>query len=707
MAQPSPVDAQWLEHAPLALGVIRGARLIYINERMATLLGAPRPEIEGRPIYDFVAPSDRDRIRERHTRRERGESVPESYELTVQRADGATRAVEIFVSSASQEGDWLFQLVDRSTRSERSENLHALARLGASVQMHQSDHAVFDAMGVGLSSLGVSWVRIVPEGDGLRVIAVGASSAAIEQCEAAIGRPLVGTRGEWMPGVLKAWNEGAAYLDDVPLTAGRFFADATSRRVEEIMRATGLLRGVVQRLDASGEPTELLFIVAQWISPEDLPAFSLFTAQVSAALDAARVISDLSNRNSELAALNRVASAAGSVRDLSSLFGVGAGELVRVLGCVTVGIYLVDDKQAVATLAYEHGYSAELRERYSQVLLRGELETLVRTGGASVLLADVQTSPERKAAYDELGLQSVGMVGLIARSETIGVLMAGFRGIATERGLKLMSATAAHFAAAVEANRLFATLRSSYATLAHTQQQLVHRERLAAIGELAAVVAHEVRNPLGVIFNSVGAIRRIVKDDIEARTIIDILDEEANRLNHIVGDLLDFARPATPSLHTERIDLVLDAATEAALGESRSRILVERDYEPGIPALRIDERLMRQALINVVLNAVQSMPTGGHLRLRIKLDGNGVKVEVGDTGPGIPPDVRPRIFEPFFTTRATGTGLGLAVVKRIIDGHRGDIHVATDAATGTVFTLRIPFDPDEAPSVDSTRLAQL
>ena len=696
---PRVVDADWADRAPIALGVIRDSVLVYVNERMADLLGGTSAALEGRPIYDYIADQDRERLRERHARRVRGERVPDSYEFTLKRLDGTTRLVEIFVTQGGSET--VFQLIDRAQRSLHSRYLHALARLGASVQVHQSDKAVFAAMAEGLAGLGVTWVRLAPDGDGLRIVALGASTGAIERFEALAERQVVGALGTWAPNVLKAWQEGSTYIDDLPLAAARFFSDSSSKHAEEGARAANLTRAVVLRLDAAGEPAELLLVTAPWLLAEDLPAFSLFTAQVSAALDAARVISDLSSRNAELAALNRVASAAGAVHDLDSLFAVGARELLQVLKCRTIGIYLLE-REGDLKLVYEHGIKSEARERYSKVTLDGPVGVFARTGKPSVLLGD--SSPERRRAFDDHGVHSLALVPLLARSETIGVLTAGFPHVVSESELALMAATAAHFAAAVEAHRLFETLRSSYATLARTQQQMVHRERLAAIGELAAVVAHEVRNPLGVIFNSVGAIRRMLKDDPQARTIIDILDEEANRLNHIVGDLLDFARPATASLHDERVETILDAAAEAALGESHPRVVVVRDYDPGLPSLRVDARLIRQAFVNVVLNAVQSMPAGGRLTLRMKNDHKGVKVEIGDTGPGIPADVRPRIFEPFFTTRATGTGLGLAVVKRIVDGHRGEIDVTTTGESGTTFTLRLPLDPDEPASVDIARL---
>ena len=276
--------------------------------------------------------------------------------------------------------------------------------------------------------------------------------------------------------------------------------------------------------------------------------------------------------------------------------------------------------------------------------------------------------------------------------------------------------TAAFFfnAVAEEIERILRTSReqevrltSSYAQLARTQEHLAQRERLAAIGELAAVVAHEVRNPLAVIFNSLGALRRMLPTDGAAKptdaepgelgplALVEIMQEEAVRLNHIVGDLLDFARPSMPTLLGERIDEVLGQAVDAALVDARDRIRVVSTVGE-LPLIPMDARLMRQALLNLLLNAVQSMGDGGTLTLTVRRDeterGSMARIEIADTGTGIPPDVEPRIFEPFFTTRATGTGLGLAVVKRIVESHRGTIRVTTGPACGTTFVLLLPLD---------------
>jgi signal transduction histidine kinase len=242
----------------------------------------------------------------------------------------------------------------------------------------------------------------------------------------------------------------------------------------------------------------------------------------------------------------------------------------------------------------------------------------------------------------------------------------------------------------VENARLYEDLRRSYAELERAQHRLIQRERLAALGELSAVVAHEVRNPLGVIFNSLGSLRRLVRPTGDAKLLLDIVGEEADRLNRIVGDLLDFARPSTPQLLPERIESVVEEAVGAALAQKPAEVEIVRELDPTLPPVPMDARLVRQAVLNVAVNAVQAMPRGGRITLRTRRAGETVVVEIEDTGAGIPAEVCARIFEPFFTTKASGTGLGLAVVKRIVEGHGGAVAVRNQPGSGAVFALSFP-----------------
>jgi two-component system sensor histidine kinase HydH len=254
---------------------------------------------------------------------------------------------------------------------------------------------------------------------------------------------------------------------------------------------------------------------------------------------------------------------------------------------------------------------------------------------------------------------------------------------------KLAESCAAHIAVILEQVRLYADLKQSYDELAHTQAELVKHE------QLAAVVAHEVRNPLGVVFNSLTALKRLLKPTGDAEMLLRIIGEEADRLNRIVADLLDFARPYEALKKPIALEPILSSAVEAAIAAMPSpaaQVVVEVPEE--LPHFQVDEHLVRRALVNLVVNALQAMPRGGTVTLRaISEEREGqiwVRLEVRDEGVGISPESAEQIFQPFFTTKATGTGLGLAVVKRIVDAHHGEVTVQARPEGGTTFTVRLP-----------------
>ena len=238
-------------------------------------------------------------------------------------------------------------------------------------------------------------------------------------------------------------------------------------------------------------------------------------------------------------------------------------------------------------------------------------------------------------------------------------------------------------------------LAACNAELARTQQALVEGERLAALGELAAVVAHEVRNPLCVLINSVAGLREIVRTGATAARLGDaevfaaMATEEANHLNRIVSDLLEFARPHPPDLRVGSLVPVLETVAAATILDGRVCVEIAAD----LPSVQVDALFMQRALVNIVLNALQATAKDGTVTVRAsteQIDGSSfVRVDVTDDGLGIPAEVRSSIFEPFFTTKASRTGLGLAVVKRIVDSHGGKLAVDSGLC-GTTFTVRLP-----------------
>jgi signal transduction histidine kinase len=234
-------------------------------------------------------------------------------------------------------------------------------------------------------------------------------------------------------------------------------------------------------------------------------------------------------------------------------------------------------------------------------------------------------------------------------------------------------------------------LREQTDILFQTEEQLRRADRLSALGELSAGMAHEIRNPLGSIKGAV----EIIKDDYspeEAKyEFIQILLKETDRLNSIVQEFLGFAKPKNPEFQSVDLNEAIESVLTLTAQEARKAgISIEKKLDPEIGKRSLDGGLLKQALLNLVLNAIQAMPGGGRLSVGSGLKEGAVEVQITDTGTGISEENRKKLFSPFFTTKKNGTGLGLAITYRIIQNHRGRIDVASARGKGTTFTITIP-----------------
>lgn len=226
-------------------------------------------------------------------------------------------------------------------------------------------------------------------------------------------------------------------------------------------------------------------------------------------------------------------------------------------------------------------------------------------------------------------------------------------------------------------------------------QQLERADRLASIGEMAAGIAHEIKNPLAGISAAV----TIIKDDMNAddprEEILGEVLQQVKRLDKTVNDLLFFGKPSLPELSCVDINSILTTTLKFALQHRGGVNIVKRvELEPGLPPVYADDKQMQQVFLNLLLNAYQAMPEGGVLTVKTSLvhldDKEYVRVDVSDNGPGIPSQILEKIFTPFFTTKAQGTGLGLPICRKLVKLHEGDIRVSSDNETGTVFTVELP-----------------
>ncbi|HLC41513.1 MAG TPA: ATP-binding protein [Methylomirabilota bacterium] len=241
--------------------------------------------------------------------------------------------------------------------------------------------------------------------------------------------------------------------------------------------------------------------------------------------------------------------------------------------------------------------------------------------------------------------------------------------------------------------------------LKQLEEEVQRGERLALVGRTAVSLAHEIRNPLGAIRGAVQLLNKELGEGSQWQEYTTVLVKEVDRVNRIIESLLDLGRPVQLRLQSLNLHQLLEQV--ALLSEEMARqrrVTIIRRYDPSLPPIHVDEDRMLQLFHNLVRNAIEAMPRGGRLTLTSRLSmnplfakvdlGGGarvmVEVQVADEGEGIPDATREQIFDPFFTTKTQGLGLGLALCHRIIEEHKGAIHVESEPGRGTTVTCFLP-----------------
>jgi PAS domain S-box-containing protein len=238
----------------------------------------------------------------------------------------------------------------------------------------------------------------------------------------------------------------------------------------------------------------------------------------------------------------------------------------------------------------------------------------------------------------------------------------------------------------------YMAIRSDITERKHTEALLREQAALARLGEMAAVVAHEVKNPLAGIRGALQVIGGRMPETSRDRNIIGDIVQRLDSLNDIVQDLLVFARPREPKLAPVPLAELLES-TAALLKKDPAYAGAQVTVNGDRPTISADAEQLQIVMLNLLLNAAQAAGSAGQVRVSVA-ERNGVcHIAIADSGPGIPAEIRDRIFEPFFTTKHRGTGLGLPTAKRVVERHHGEIDVACPSAGGTVVTVTLPVDP--------------
>jgi signal transduction histidine kinase len=382
------------------------------------------------------------------------------------------------------------------------------------------------------------------------------------------------------------------------------------------------------------------------------------------------------------------------VLEIEHLPGLVLDELERTRRFTHASLYLVDTDMRGYRLAGHLGPTPLLR--LERAAARPLLDALREQPAVLIENLEREMSAQRAAQRDREAetlheaMHASVCVAIANEGEIYGFLAVRderLRDAFAPEEIQLLVGLASQILTAIENSRLY--------------QRMKERDRLAAMGEMAAGLAHEIRNPLGAIKASAQYLGEAPQADESGREFLDIIVEEADRLNRVVTSFLDYANPS----HDEEASLcdvnAVVERTAQVLAADVPRfdlmrcLLLARE----LPLVRIDAERLRQVLINLIQNALQAIEHGGTLKISTSARdasefegglGRWVEVEVSDTGPGVPQQVLANLFQPFVTTRQKGSGLGLAISQRIVRAAQGEISVRTRENHGSTFTVRLP-----------------
>jgi signal transduction histidine kinase len=468
---------------------------------------------------------------------------------------------------------------------------------------------------------------------------------------------------------------------------------------DAMSRDEGMTSGLAMPITLKGEIIGILSVASRKpaaFASGDVDTLQRLAQQAAIAMANARLYDEAKLKTARLETLIRVSQVMTSTLEPQRIAEV----ITEVMNALAPGIIVrmwetPDDAKVWVPFGPAHS-AGEGRVEDDLALPAGAgLVGAVAAQRTPLVVEDVRYDDRvvRRSAIEREGIVSFLGLPLLREERLLGVLCAATRTRYrfSDDEVSLFASLAQQAAIALENARLYQDLRQSHADLVSAQAELVRKTRMAAMGEIAAVVAHEARNPLGALTNCVGLLRsnpHITGEDAELLTI---MESESKRLNDIVSDFLAFGRPRPPQFAPIDLHELIDATWSLLQRDDRCppSIDFERRFDPALTSLMADRDQLRQVFWNLLLNAVQAMRQGGTLAVETRRVPGSVEVIVRDTGPGIPANILPRVFEPFVTSKAGGTGLGLAIVRRIIEDHGGRITVSAQDGEGTCFVLSL------------------
>jgi len=429
--------------------------------------------------------------------------------------------------------------------------------------------------------------------------------------------------------------------------------------------------------------------------PDDERMLIILANQAAIALDNAGLYAK-AKRVDELAALNRLVSRLSSILERRRLLHIAVEQIALTLKAEAGVIVLLheDRRQSRPYIVYCHCQRGSKEGQAAYELESHELSALSSEGD---LVSNLNT--RGITIHQQLHAILVAQDRVIGYVEVYNLLEQE----ATDEVLSLLNSMATAVAMALENARLYEEIRDSAEELAASQAQLVQSAKLVATGNLAASIAHEINNPLQAVQSCVYLLFDSVLPDDPNRPYLDIAQNELERMARIVGQMVDFYRPAKEGREPTNIHELLDSVL--ALVSKRmqqNKVQSRSNLDANLPKIMVTADHIKQVFLNIILNALDAMPDGGELTITTRLvmvseklllplpETQQVEIQFTDTGHGIEKEDLPRIFEPFFTKKTKGTGLGLSISYDIVERHGGTIEVESQPGKGTTFTVRLP-----------------
>lgn len=394
--------------------------------------------------------------------------------------------------------------------------------------------------------------------------------------------------------------------------------------------------------------------------------------------------------------------------DIEEILRLVLEGVIKNIGFDRARLYLVNERRDVLECKMAVGVDVEMIKGI-ELPLDPEASIVSRSviEKKPYIIPDARMDPRVNPVLKEkFNLHSLVVIPLFTKEKALGAIAADH----TEPGRRLTQETldsvmrfAQQAGLAIQNASMYQELKNfsrqmeeriqkTTADLRKTEAQLIRSEKLAALGQLAAGIAHEIRNPLTSINILIHSLRERLPSENSRQEDLKVIEEEIHRMNEIVDQFLRFAKPSSPFLEKTDVLSIFEETLQLLRPQiEKQRIVVEKEFQ-ALPMIQMDPEQMKQAMLNLLLNAIQAMPQGGQLTLsgRNSKEGQWIHLSIEDSGMGISPEDIDKLFDPFFSTKEGGVGLGLSITHRIIDQHHGKIEVESIPEKGTIFTVWLP-----------------